>query len=318
MEKKLLYKDFYCRKGVCFILKRKWKTFDSVMAILLVISFCLFVFCIFLFSVYFVGNKQIVEEPIIGKFSEKGVYFGPFYKIVTEDKGESYVTKKQFYDVDSEDTVTGYQTNKFSFFTSLDIIYDGAKLMIIILILGILFFSFSFYFYDNFFRKKKRQKSVFQQREKWSKKLVDFSLILYVIITFIILLLVSGNLFHQIATFGQTNSNAKIIDEEVTRGIGRYATDTYEFYIYYSDTDENGYIVKKRINYLTYNKYKDGSSIPIHYQNKNPANIFIQLESITDVFSSLLSMKTFILLAIPYSYSFIYKRLKKNWFSSES
>ena len=288
------------------------------MAILLVISFCVFAFCIFLFSAYFVGNKQIVDEPIIGKFSEKGVYFGPFYKIITEDKGENYVTKKQFFDVDSRDTVTGYQTNKFSFFTSLDIMYDGAKLMLIIVILGTLFFSFSFYFYNNFVRKKRRKKSTFQQRKKWSEKLVDFSLIFYVIITFIILLLVSGNLFHQIVPFGQTNTNAKIIGEEVTRGIGRYATDTYEFFIYYSDTDENEHIVKKRINYLTYNKYKDGSSIPIQYQNKNPANIFIQLESMTDVFSSLLSMNTFILLAIPYSYSFIYKRLKKNRFSSES
>lgn len=283
------------------------------MAILFIMFVLGLVFVLYLFSSFFIGNKQTVEEPITGKISDKGFYFSPSYQVITEDHGLSYVTKSQFYDVDRGDTITGYQTNNLPFFTTLDIVYDGAVLIVIILVLGVLVFSFAYYFYRKFFSKKlEGDNFTFNQSKKRSKKVVDYALILYVIMTIMFLFLVFSNLLHQIVPFGQTKVEANIIDEEIEKGYGRYITDDHYFFIAYSDMDDQEYLVRKQVNYHTYNTYKNDYGIPIHYPNNNPANAFIQVQSVEDISYALMSFQTLLILSILYSYSRIYKRYKKN------
>lgn len=291
-------------------MKGKWKHIDSIIAILLLIAFCAFAFLIFLLSSYFVGNKQAVEEPVAGNIAIKGMHFGPFYQVVTENNGTSYVTKQQYYNLETGDTLTGYQTNNLSFFTPLDILHDGAALIVIAVFLGSLIISFCFYFYDKFFRKEKLPPS--PPRRKRLKKLINYSLILYVIISCCIILLVISNLLLRVIPIGQTDTKAKIVDQEITKGYGRYATNTYDFFIAFTDKDGKEYLVKKRINHHIYNKYKNRYQLPIHYQSKNPANTFVQFQTVRDVSSSILSASTFVFLAILYSYTRIYSRWKKN------
>lgn len=312
-------KKFTTLKGVCFIMERKWKTIDTVIALLLAIFFSAFMLILYLFSAYFIGDKQEVEEPITGKISEKGTYFSPTYKVITENHGSSYVTKKQFYNVDRGGTITGYQTNNLPFFTTQDIIYDGGILIIIMIVLGIIVFSFFYYFYLRFKTKTEEDESTFNRWNQWSnipKKLVNISLIIYILFTSIFLLLIFLNISHQIIPIGQTKVEANIIDEEIVKRYGRYAANEHYFYIEYSDEDDQEYLVKKRVNYHIYDTYKNRYGIPIHYQNSNPANAFIQLQSPEDYSTALMSFQTLLVGLILYSYSYIYNRYKKQKDSS--
>src|SRR5699024_4325400 len=136
-------RKFTTQKGVCLILQRKWKTIDTVIAVLLkitmigfvlffivfssfffsinktvdvlIIIFICFVLFYIVFSSFFNGNKQTAEVPISGKISEKGLYFSPLYKVTTEDYGNSYIFKQQFYDLNPGDELSGYQTDQIPF-----------------------------------------------------------------------------------------------------------------------------------------------------------------------------------------------------------
>src|SRR5699024_1263703 len=96
-------RKFTTQKGVCLILQRKSISIDTVIAVLLSITLIGFVLFSIVFSSFFIGNKQTAEVPISGKISEKGLYFSPLYKVTTEDYGNSYICKQQFYDLNPGD-----------------------------------------------------------------------------------------------------------------------------------------------------------------------------------------------------------------------
>lgn len=297
-------------------MKRKWKTIDTFIAILLAMFFVIFVLVLYLFSAFFIGDKQQVEEPITAKISEKGTYFSPTYKVITKNHGASYVSKKQFYNVDRGGNLTGYQTNEIPFFTTLDIVYKGGMLIIILLVLALLISFLSYYFYHRFKTKTENVEPTFNRWNRWRsvlKKLINTSLIIYIIFTGIFLLFIFMNISHQIIPLGQTKIEANIADEEIIKRYGRFATDEHYFYITYSDENDEEYMVKKRVNYHIYDTYKNRYGIPIHYQNSNPANAFIQLESVEDYSTALMSFQTLLIALLLYSYSWIYKRFKNNY-----
>src|SRR5699024_4001993 len=125
------YNSFYTRKfttqkGVCLILQRKWKTIDTVIAVLLTITLIGFVLFSIVFSSFFIGNNQTAEVPISIKVSEKGLYLSTLYQVTTEDYVNSYIFIQQFYDLNPGDELSCYQTDQIPFFTTADIIYDGS------------------------------------------------------------------------------------------------------------------------------------------------------------------------------------------------
>lgn len=309
-------RKFTTQKGVCLILQRKWKIIDTVIAVLLTITLIGFVLFSIVFSSFFIGNKQTAEVPISGKISEKGLYFSPLYKVTTEDYGNSYIFKQQFYDLNPGDELSGYQTDQIPFFTTADIIYDGALSITFLLILGILAFLFISYFYREFFKKTKNNDVNFNTRKKRWGNIVNISIIVYIVLSFSFLLLVFSNLYHQVTPFGQTHVEANIVDTEIKKRYGRYVTDDFYLYITYKDKDEQEYLVKKQVNYHIYNTYKNYYGIPIHYPTNNPANAFIQLQSLEDYSTALISFQTLLIGSILYSYSYIYGRFKRQKDSS--
>src|SRR5699024_12176238 len=129
------------------------------------------------------------------------------------------------------------------FFTTADIIYDGALSITFLLILSILAFLFISYFYREFFKKTKNNDVTFNTRRKRWDKLVNNSIIVYIVLSFGFLLLVFSNLYHQITPFGQTHVEANIVDTEIKKRYGRYITDDFYFYITYKVNDEKVYLL---------------------------------------------------------------------------
>src|SRR5699024_3390080 len=82
-----------------------------------------------------------VEEKVEVKYSKKGLYSYPRYKIhVTNSEEPSTVTREQFELIEPGDTITGYMKNEDSFVTDKDVQFEKtlAIPILIFLYLGVL------------------------------------------------------------------------------------------------------------------------------------------------------------------------------------
>lgn len=289
-------------------LKHQWNIADTIMGIFLAAVIGFGMFFTYLFSNVYILNQQPAEASILFKMGEKGFYFGPFYKVVTESGQEQRITKDQFYEQNLE-TIAGYKTDTNPFFTALDLRYELMSLMIILFVLCILCLLMICYFYHKFSGKKKC--SFYRELKTRFKKVIPLLLMIYIVISMVILLFVMKNMLPQFIPLGHTYTNAKIIDREITKRYGRYRIDRYDLVIAYADEQENEYLVKKRVDYQIYDKYKHDYGIPIHYANNNPANVFIHFQSFKELFSILTLFESIFILFIPYSYVRIYKSFRR-------
>jgi len=154
-------------EGRSMTLKRRWNIADTVMAILLVALISFIVFFTLLFFSNFIYNQQPTEESVLFKISEKGFYFGPSYKVVTESGQAQRVTKEQFYNQNIEN-IAGYKTNTNPFFTALDFKYELGYFIMILFVLCLFGFFIIFYFYHKFSRKT--QRSLYKELKTRFKK----------------------------------------------------------------------------------------------------------------------------------------------------
>lgn len=244
------------------------------------------------------SDKQVAEYYVLEKQSEKGMFFGPRYTVVTDNNTVgNYVSKEEFDSLEIGDTIKGHETFEYGFFTKMDQIYDGFFLLLLIFIIGFMFIMLLYGFIisipavEQAMEKRKEQEPRKKKRNWFGLSLLGVILILAIAYTS----LYSLNLFHKLVPINQTTTTGQIVDREYDLNIKPRADySTYELTIVFTAEDGETYQVKKGVTSETYNKY--GNVIDLKYRNKNPYDIFIQTESIGETIGAIMNVSTVIYL----------------------
>lgn len=287
-------------------MEQRWKIIDTVMAIILVfILGCTFLFGL-AFYMNFFAAKEVMEEEIQFKMSETGFYFGPFYKAYSESSGMHHITKQQY---EEADVLTGYKTDRSSFFTGMDMLVElGGFLLIVIVLLGICLLLI-YYFYWKFNKKRRNTQT---SGRKTTKKATTILLFGFIGISSLVLLFLCWNTFQQVIPVGQTKTEAQILDREIIKRTGRYAWNEYYVTMLYEDSSGNPHIAKQRVSAGLYEKYEHEYGMSVRYVNRQPANTFIVLQSLEDVVWMVLLKNMVIILFLFYVYERMYRWTKKD------
>lgn len=283
------------------MMKRNWKCPDTVVVIVLCLFITLSLIAVVLFLFGYIVDKDSAEITYYDKISEKGIHFGPKYKAVTK-KGIFYITKEQY---ESASKIEGYET-KFLWYTPLDVLFDGGKLIALIALSLTMSYLCIHYFYQKFIKKDSHIK-----QNKWLQKVINIGLVLYVVSSGIFLSIALFNTAQKVIPLGHMKSYAKVNDRVVEKGRGRFVTDTHYIIVQHNDAQSILHTTKLKVPFYLYNKYKNHTSIPIHYPKSNPANVFVQLQSLKDHFFLLSIHDIIYLWFFIYSYQKIYVLFKR-------
>lgn len=235
------------------------------------------------------------EEKVEVKYSKKGLYSYPRYKIhVTNSEQPSTVTREQFELIEPGDTVAGYMKNEDSFVTDQDIQFDktlGIPILIF-LYLGVLVFGGGLFRSTKFFKNNAAHKRTLY---KMYKGVVFTSVALYIITGLVFIGIMATNLFHKINTGNQTEVTATVLDSEdevnriVYRGI-KY--NTYELLLAYQDEEGEEHLTKKAMSSTTYKKYNTEETLPLTYRNNNVYDTFISTRDGSEMIGAFLTIET--------------------------
>lgn len=283
-------------------MKRRWKKADTFVAIIFVICMSALLFLSFVFmKVYFI-NKEATNIPAITKVSEKGRYFGPFYKATFMDNEGHYITKNQY---ENENVIPGYKTD-VTYYTPLDLVYEGGIFIVFMVALFIICALMLHYFYKGFFRKH-----INQDWKACLQKIINTALIVYVGISFLLFLYLFWDTTQKILPLGHEETVAQVVDREVEKRYGRYQTNRHYVSVQFTDHKDNEHHVKLQIPYQLYDKYEHDYGIPIHYPKRNPANVYIELQTPEDYLTIIPIRDILILLFLVVSYLYVFDRLYK-------
>lgn len=253
------------------------------------------------------SERKSSEQYILEKQSEKGLFFGPRYQIITNhDIAPSLVTKKKFESLELGDTIQGHLTNTKQFYTKTDDFYAVFTAIVLIVLIGaaLLLFLFLFLISIPYIDKKltelngRKQGKIKKQRRR--KKKIKFWMVLAGILVAIGLVfntLYTVNLFHKIVPIAQTTVEAEIIDQVSDINItskGNFST--HYLTVRFTAEDGQDYRVEKEVTGTTYNKWASETSIDIRYRNSNPYTIFIKTTSVFELISVLLHRWTIVYL----------------------
>src|SRR5699024_8933179 len=154
------------------------------------------------------------EEKVEVKYSKKGLYSYPRYKIhVTNSEQPSTVTREQFEIIEPGDTVAGYMKNENSFVTDQDIQFEktlGIPILIF-LYLGVLVFGGGFFRSTNFFKNNVTHKRTLY---KMYKGVVLTSVALYIITVLVFISFMATSCFHKGNTHDEKVVTAVVLDSE--------------------------------------------------------------------------------------------------------
>lgn len=250
----------------------------------------IFIASISLYWTLFFQSTEKAERYVIEKQSKKGLYFSPRYEIVT-DEGEhaSYVSKKTFDKLEFGDKITGYETAEYGFYTKLDFIYDSFLLVPLIVVLGFIVMVYTILMLmkipmiDRIFSRKEKESS-----SNWVSLCI---IIVYSFCAIVFILLMSNNLLHKVVPIAKTETEGHIVKRDFSENItskGDYST--FDFTIRFADEKGREYQVNKAVSRSTFNNYEYISSIDVSYRNRNPYDIFIKEESITNYISVLIGV----------------------------
>jgi len=159
-------------------MKQRWKTLDTVVAIIFVFIFGMSILFSLAFFISFFGNKEVMEEEIQFKMSEKGIFLGPIYKAYSKSSGMHRISRQQY---EEDDVLTGYTTDRYSFFTKMDLLVELKNTLLILLFLLGLCSLLAYYFYRKFYNKHRSKQII-------SKKITTILHYLYISIASIVLL----------------------------------------------------------------------------------------------------------------------------------
>src|SRR5699024_12401001 len=99
-------------------MKQRWKTLDTVVAIIFVFIFGMSILLSLTFFLNFFWDKEVVEEEIQFKMSEKGIFLGPIYKAYSKSSGIHRISNQQY---EEYDVLEGYIIDRYYFFTYIDL-----------------------------------------------------------------------------------------------------------------------------------------------------------------------------------------------------
>lgn len=289
------------------ILSKKWNKWDTLIAIISGVVLSVAVILAYLFFNHLISNQQATEKTIELKMVEKGIYFGPFYKAITNDHSKHRITQNEFYDTQME-KISGFKTDDEPFFTTLDFMFYIIYFIIILIILLIIVLFCITYFYRRFYHR-----SIFSWRKffnKYFKPQVKYFIIMYLLISLVFLVVAFKNMYPNLLPFGHTYTRAKIIDQEITKRYGRFSVNDYYFVLTYTDDEDNHYLSKTQVGPSTFRDYERKYSVPIYYETNHPANHAIHYQSLEKLVLLLPVTDSIILLGIIYSYIKIYHRWK--------
>lgn len=259
-----------------------------------------FILMAFGFTVLFYNFSTTIEdkpaeEEVEIKYSKKGLYSYPRYKIhVTNSEESSTVTKQQFELIQPGDTITGYMKNEDSFITDKDFQFEktlGTPILLF-LYLGVLAMG------GGLLRSTKFFKDSVSRKNKLHKifKGVIITLVTFYIITGLVFAgIMTTNLFNEVNKGNQTEVTATVLHSEdeinqlVYRGV-KY--NTYELILVYQDKEGEEYITKKAVSSTTYKKYESEETIPLRYRNNNVHDTFVGKKDSSEVVSAFLSIET--------------------------
>lgn len=264
--------------------------------ILFILGFILGVVTWMYYSFYLSPEKEAVEQYVIDKQSEKGLFLAPRYRVITDDSPYGNdVTRKTFDSLEFGDKISGYKTNEYGFFTTLDQLYEGSILLAIFIVLGTGFLAILSQLLTMIPAVERIEAKLKRQRFYMILKngFVYSFLAIGFLVMFSYVALYTNNLFHKLVPIGQTEVEGQVIgrDYEFHRS-RRGGYSTYDLMITFTAQDGNSYQVKKRVTRSTYDKYEYYASVPLNYRNRNPNDIFIKTESMMELIGTVISWPT--------------------------
>lgn len=255
----------------------------------------------FTFLFYHFGitiKDKPAEEEVEVKYTQKGLYIYPRYKIqVTNSDEPSTVTKEQFELIESGDTISGYMKNEDSFVTDKDVQFEKSLgiPILLFLYLGVLALGGGLLKSTKFFKNKVTRKN---KLLKMIKGVTLALLYLYFITGLVFIGIVATNLFHKVNKSNQTEVTAIVLDSEDEENLIPYRAirySSYELLLAYQDKEGEQHITNRAVSSATYNKYNPGDSIKLRYRNNNVYDTFIVTEDTDEIISPFFSMQTFML-----------------------
>lgn len=252
---------------------------------------------IWMYSSFFLSSDKLdAEYYVLEKQSEKGLFLGPRYSVITDnDNGSNFVSKKVFDSLEFGDIIHGHGTDEYGFFTKMDQIYDGSLLILLIIILG---FMFIFLLYGCIVsipavERKLKKLEMYRTKKKKRNRLGTSILLVILPLALAYSSLYSLNLFYKVVPVGQTFVEGHIIDREFDWNFTPKADySTYELTIVFTAEDGETYQVKKGVTRATYHNYEYKSSIGLKYRNNNPYDIFIEADSIKEIIGTIANVYT--------------------------
>lgn len=263
---------------------------------------------------FLTSERELSEQYVLEKQSEKGLFLGPRYQIITDrGGGSSFVTKREFESLEIGDTIKGHYTNEHYFYTKLDDFYESSLSIFLVLATGALFIIclLGFFVSIPYLETKLAERNKLKQaqnlgkgkkKKRRKKKKLEFWMVLLGVIIAIGLVyntLYTVNLLHKLIPIGQPTVEAKIIDRESDINVTSRANYSIHYLtVLFTTEDGQTYRVKKEITGSTYNNWQDHSTIDIRYRNHNPYDIFVKTKSVFEVIDVLLHRWTIIYLLV--------------------
>src|SRR5699024_1499455 len=217
---------------------------------------------------------------------------GTIYKAYSKSNGMHRISKQQY---EEDDVLTGYTTDRYSFFTKMDLLVELKNTLLILLFLLGLCSLLGYYFYRKFYNKHRSKQII-------SKKITTILHYLYISIASIVLLCLCWYTWQQVMPHGQTETKATILDREVIKRYGKYNFNKHYVTFSYEDDSGTTHIAKQRVYAGMYKKYEKSNTIPIRYVDRQPANTLIVLQSCEDILCHVLCKNIVIIILIIYGY----------------
>ena len=243
-------------------------------------------------------EEKPAEEEVEIKYSKKGLFLYPRYKIhVTNSETPSTVTKEQFESIQPGDTINGYMKDADSFITDKDFRFEKSLgiPILVFLYLTVLGLAGGLLKSTKLFQKNaKRQKII----DKILKGVLKTLLGLYIITGVVFTGIMAVNFFHSINSWNQTEVTATVVDGEEERNIIPYRATTYhtyEFFLMYQDKEGEKHITNKDVSNARYDKYESEETLPLSYRNNNVHDTFIANKDIGEFLTPFFRIESMLL-----------------------
>lgn len=225
-------------------------------------------------------STEPAQATIIHKNSEIRLSFSPKYYMTVNDEydgssSKTRVSKRAMISTNIGDQLTGYRS-KGQFFTTYQLLIDMLYFTVLILV-GIalcLLGSLIFIRKTPVIRKLNEWLRLIRRDEKIHES------IKYLLLIGAVIFLFGGYVLHffQVNFSQHVTTEAVITDMERKPGYGRFATSTYSLTLKYDSNASEPTETKIKVSKEAFDFYKEGNTIDVLYQKRNPYYVFLPSE----------------------------------------